>query len=445
MSIILNLFIDILIFLLSKLPDALMGWGVGKFLDNLISQKFSKAKAQDVTLYPPDCGDHKIDLGEQRLLVSSAFGNYFSGLLEKEKLYIDIKSQIDSPPIKGQEGINPLQRLFWLLGYSNGPRVFVFAGDGGMGKSTVAAKLVRCLFEEQAVDIILGDSAKTQHIDPDSGETLRFQPGYYDADSFYKRLCYQLGLPTLPKRQALSAIKDRIVGQKVIIIVDNLETIKKGDELLSALRLLTSRDVRAIITTREIKGLRSQLTSFALVEMMPITSTNDAMEFLDWHIEQYKIQNPNLEKLKKQLSKNNVKWVVKKTGGVPLLMQLILSDIARTSWDVAKVFPNLFGKELLDYLYKARWNDLSNIGEAGRTALRILEWIAEKQYQGKNITTKKLRKFAEEESLLPSLSDALSLLHERFMILNGDISKGDYSIFPSLSEFIEKQSFASHD
>ena len=435
-----SIMIDVIIFVLGKLPDALMGWGVGKTLDNLISTKFSKGRKQDITLISSECGNSGINLEQQRLLVSTAFGNYFTGLLEKDNLYLDIDAQIDCPPIKGQEGVKPLQRLYWLLGYSRGPRIFVFVGDGGMGKSTLSAKIVRCMFHEESVDMILGDSAKTQHIDPASGDIVKYQSGYYDVNSFYKRLCYQLGLPPLPKKQAITAIKDRLIGQRAIIVVDNLESVEKGDELLDSLRSLISRDVRAVVTTRETKKLRPLLTDLVVVQLKPITSTKDAKQFLDWHIEQYKIQNPTLLSLKQQLSQSNLKWIVEKTGGIPLLLQLISSDVARTSWEYIKGLPNVFGKELLEFLYQARWDDLGNQDVSGDTARKLLKWIAGEQYRGKSITTKKIGEWAKENSFSNSLDGALLLLHERFMVINRDIKKGDYSIFPSLAEFLERQS-----
>jgi hypothetical protein len=435
-----SIVLDVIIFLLSKLPDALMGWGVGKVLDNLVSTKFSKGKNQNITLYSSECGNSGINLEQQRLLVSTAFGNYFTGLLEKENIYLDIESQIDCPPIKGQEEIKPLQRLYWLLSYPKGPRIFVFVGDGGMGKSTLSAKIVRCLFQEESVDMILGDSAKTQHIDPVSGELVKYQPGYFDINSFYKRLCYQLGMPSLPKKQAIVAIKDRLVGQRAIIVVDNLESIEKGDELLDSLRSLVSRDVRAVVTTRETKDLRPLLADLVVVQLKPITSTKDAKHFLDWHIEQYKTQNSTLLSLKQQLSQSNLKWIIEKTGGIPLLLQLISSDVARTSWEYTRGLPNVFGKELLEFLYKARWDDLGNQVISGDTAKKLLKWIAGEQYRGKSITTKKISEWAEENSLSNSLDNALLLLYERFMVINRDVKKGDYSIFPSLAEFLERQS-----
>ncbi|MCA9978225.1 MAG: hypothetical protein KC413_20835, partial [Anaerolineales bacterium] len=122
-----------------------------------------------VNLFETDCGNKGIDLAEQRLRVSAAFGAYFTGLLEREESYLPLTGQIDCPTGKGQEGLPPIQRVFWHLQNPKGPRLFIIAADGGMGKSTLASKLVRCLYDQEAVDLILGDSAKSEHIDPVSG------------------------------------------------------------------------------------------------------------------------------------------------------------------------------------------------------------------------------------------------------------------------------------
>ena len=73
--------------------------------------------ALQVELYSDDCGDAPINLAQQRLLVSTSFGSYFAGLLERPNLYIDLESQIDCPAPKRQDGLPPLQRIFWLLEY----------------------------------------------------------------------------------------------------------------------------------------------------------------------------------------------------------------------------------------------------------------------------------------------------------------------------------------
>jgi hypothetical protein len=146
------------------------------FVDN--TPKGTDSLPEEVNLYEVDCGDGGVDLANQRLRVSAAFGAYFTSLLERGNGYVPLSGQIDCPVRKGLEGLPPIQRIFWYLQNPKGPRVFILAADGGMGKSTLASKIVRCLYEQEAIDMILGDSAKSKHIDPTSGQLLTYTPGY---------------------------------------------------------------------------------------------------------------------------------------------------------------------------------------------------------------------------------------------------------------------------
>jgi len=391
-----------------------------------------------VELYSDDCGDSPINLAQQRLLVSTSFGSYFAGLLERPNLYIDLESQIDCPAPKRQTGLSPLQRIFWLLEYSKGPRTLIIGGEGGMGKSTLAAKIIRCLYQEQAIDLILGDSAKSEHVDPITREIVQLPPGYYDSETFYNRIADQLGLPSLSKRQAVNAIKDRLVGRRAVIVVDNLEIVKGGDEILDSLKIITSRDVRAIITTRKVSGVKNLDSDLFVVQLQPLTDLGIAERFLLWHIEQYQYQHPALQELRKNI-KPYIKWMIDRTGGIPLLMQLVLSDAARYSWDYVEMLPSLFGEALLNFLYQARWDDLGSQNQEGEVAKQLLKWSAQEQYRGQLITAKQILDWAKNYNMEMHLSGALSLLFERFMIINRDPIKGNFSIYPSLVEFLSKR------
>ncbi len=431
--------LNTLISFLSRMPDTALNGNAGTFLDKLLSQKFSVKPMSGIELYSPQCGNIPINLAQQRLLVSTSFGAYFTGLLEQPDIYLDLKSQINCPAFKGQEMLQPLQRIFWLLTYPNGPRTMIIGGEGGMGKSTLSAKIIRCLYEEQVVDMILGDSAKTEYINPVTKELLKYKPGYYDPFSFYKRLCSQLGLPDLPKGQLIDAIKDRLVGRKAIIVVDNLETVQREDEILDVLKEITSRDVRAIVTTRHAKGIRTLSNNMFVIQMQHLVDIIAVREFLLWHIEKYQHQHPALKLLEKEIYQNeNVGWLINRTGGIPLLMQLVLSDVAKYSWRFVQTLPDLFGKELLDFLYQIRWDDLGHENINGDTAKRLVMWIAQEQHKGQSITYEQISKWANANKREIYIPAALSLLYERFLILNRDQEKGNFSIYPSLAEFVDK-------
>lgn len=393
----------------------------------------------EVTLYDENCGSKGIDLANQRLRVSAAFGSYFTGLLEREQGYIPLSGQIECPMRKGQESLSPIQRIFWSLQNPKGARIFILAADGGMGKSTLASKLVRCLYDQEAVDMILGDSAKSEQVDPITGHILTQVPGYQSISDFYERLCVQLGMPYESNELALKDIQRRLVNRHAIIVVDNLEVVEQGDQLLRALLHITCRDIRAIVTTRKVTGLCALDDQHLLVHLNPLQESDVVSEFLHWHINQYQQTHPDLAKLRDDIAdKKEVKWFVERSGGIPLLMQLLLSDVARSSWEQMRQLPTVYGIDLLNFLYEARWRELIELGGAGLLALEILLWLKQEQFDNRKITAKRLAEWAQAKGKSNELLSALTLLHERFLIVNNDLQKGSYAIFPSLSEFLQK-------
>ncbi len=432
-------------------PDSLTGGVLARFQGNV-----GQGSPETMTLFPTICGDKGLDLAEQRLLVSAAFGTYFAGLLERDHGYIHLKGQIEVQSRPEQAGLDPLQRLYWAMQYPKGPRLIVIAAAGGMGKSTLAAKLIRCLFEEEAADMILGDSAKNQQVDPVSGAVNPLEPGYYDPASFYQQLQAQLGLPgkaeSLNPRLVLRNIRDRLEGRRAVIFVDNLETVERGTALLKAVQQLATRDTRVIVTTRTVSGLSQPASDILLVRLNPLTQIDYARDFLKWHIQTHAVEHPTLSQLESDIDdEQRVQSLIDRTGGIPLLMQLVLSDVARFSWQYLEQLPHLFGLDLLNFLYRERWEELGTLGRPGQQAQQLLRFVAVEQYKGKAITFERIRRWttesgrAVESGGMPSPQPALMLLQERFLLVNHDLQQGNFAIFPSLAEFLSHQDTGSKD
>ncbi len=437
-----DILIGIISNLLSKMIESSPAW-LAKILNRLGGGKDS-SPSKEVSLFPSECGDKGIDLAQQRLLVSSAFGAYFAGMLERDHSYINLKGQIECPKPRGQERLDSLQRIYWTLQYPKGHQVLVIAAEGGMGKSTLAAKIVRCIYHEQSVDMILGDSAKTHTVDPISGKVTDLHPAYYDSATFTERLCAQLGLPYKRGRsgnqQALKDIRDRLVGRRAIIVVDNLETVEEYEDLLKTLRPLASRDTRVLITTKKESGLAERMSDVFVIHLNPLKDLIDARDFLAWHIGTYSNEHLDLLKLERDIgNRKRVQLLLDRTGGIPLLVQLVLSDIARSSWDYVEKLPQLFGEALLNFLYEARWNELETLGNDGEVARRILVWIASEQSRHRKVTFDRLEQWATENRQMESSQAAIRLLFERFLIVNSDLKQGNFALFPSLVEFLHRQ------
>ncbi len=394
--------------------------------------------------YPSTCGEMGIDLGRQRLLISTTFGSYFAGLLERQQSYVELPGQIITPIHLQQGQLAPIERIFWALQNAKGPRLLALAAEGGMGKSTLAAKIIRCLLQEQAIDMILGDSAKNQQVNLLTGTVTAIEPGYYDVASCYERLCSQLALPYKPEqmdeKQLLTAICDRLVGRRALIVLDNLETVKDSEALIRALRTITSRDIRAIITTRGTSGLQSFAADMMLVQLQPIQSTQNAHALLTWHIDRHQDEHPRLGELRPALADpKKINWLIGRTGGIPLLMQLVFSDIARYSWGYLDELPHLLGQDLLNFLYQSRWEELGSYAYAGAMGRQLLHWIAAEQYRGQRISLERIVQWGQHQERPEFLAEALRLLHERFLILNQDPAQGNFAVFPSLVEFLQRQ------
>lgn len=392
-------------------------------------------------LYPIDCGEQGIHLDQQRMLVSSAFGAYFAGLLERPHNYIELKGQIDCPAGPGAETLHPLQRIYWALQHPRGPRVLVVASEGGMGKSTLAAKIVRCFYQAQGIDLMLGDSAKNERVRLDTAEVRELGPEVYDETSFTKKVAGQLGLPDEKYGQGgaefVAAVRERLAGRRAFIIIDNLDTLNQADNLLKTLAQITNRDVRAILTTRSVSAIGAFPGANLTVHLRPISDASQAHRLLRWHVEHYAGEQPDLQRLQQELTPNRLETIIERTGGIPLLMQLLFNDVARNSWDCVTSLPTLFSQQLLDYLYETRWDELGNLGEAGRQARNILRWITLEQYRGRTVSFRRLADWAGREGDQSLLPLSMRQLQQRFLVLNSDdFGAGNYAIFPSLARFV---------
>jgi hypothetical protein len=392
---------------------------------------------------PPfsSCDDEGLDLDRKRLAISSALGPYFAGLLERSHIYLELTGQIDAPAPTAFEELPPLERMSMLLRHPLGPRAMVIAADAGMGKSTLAAQLVRCVLRRGDYDLLLGDSAKRRQVDAVTGMVRPTTPGYYDVASCIRQMRTQLGLPSRSYGD-LSDIVDRLAGRRALIVVDNLETVAGPDELLSTLGRLLGKYVRVLLTTRQVDALPALTLGSTVIHLHPISDHETLTAFLRWHVIRHADEYPLLRTIGGSPSSVQSQRLLDRTGGVPLLLQLVYSAVARLSWSYLEGLPQLYGNDLLTYLYAERWEDLQGQGSAGHLACSVLQLVAAAQSAGERVDMPKLRKWAESNRTLPHLHDALFLLYARFLLVNHDSINGDFVLFPSLAEFVARQTDA---
>lgn len=427
-----------------KLLEAVPGKTLDGFLQLLGRKRRPVSTAPVVYPYPPDCGDHPIDLGFRKPWVSEAFGGYLTGLLEDADSYVRIDEQIDCPITPETVALAPTARILFEMRRPTGPRLVVIAADGGMGKTTLATKIVRCLYEQQDAEFILGDSAKSEHIDVATGHIFKLDQEFKDTSSLYRRLYAQIGLPPPSRNTSVNRMVEELNEQlhdfSAVIVLDNLDSVPDTGVLLSTLSPLLGKNIRAVVTTREIVQVTSTSPTALVVKVNPLDSMENAVAFLEWHVRHFQRRDSNLAKVAVGFSdKRLIRMLIKKTGGVPLVMQLAVNDVARKSWDYIKQIPDFrLSSERLDYLYRARWVELDNLGAVGLSACQVLEFVAAQQRRGKRVTSETLRKWAQKQGMSGTLDQALFELEARFLIRNTDVKKGSFSIFPSLADFVQR-------
>ena len=383
-----------------------------------------------------------IELGYRRLFVANAFGSYFAGLLERDNIYVDLAGQVDIPVIFRRPELSPLARMMLAMQHPDGPHIIVIAAEGGMGKSTLAARVVRTLFGEHSVDEILGDSAKMEWVNAVTGKITPLEPAFYDWRSCCAKLYVQLGLPVeleeISMHQAVQVLRNRLIERNAVIVIDNLESVAKRSQLLTFLRQLTSPTVRIIVTTRTVQDIPSFAHRTVVVNLRPLTTIEACRTFLRWHIEHFQQEYTELRQLEiESVSAERIEELIARTGGIPLLLQLIISTIARSSWAYLAELPKLFGQDLLNFLYAERWQELGQLGHSGLFAQELLAFVSRSQHAGKVVTFQMLARWAAEGQGRDSVQAALQLLYARFLMVNHNLDGGNFTVFPSLSVFLD--------
>lgn len=387
-----------------------------------------------------DCERRVVDLAGARPSVSLALGGYFVNLLEREDAYVPIADQIEYHVVGRAALFPPLGYFLHRYREPRGPRIIALMAAGGMGKTTIAVQLIKCLLNEGDVDRILGDSAKVMVLDEDTGRQHQIAPGFVDPFTFYSKLHRQLDLPPLrlsenSEEQQIASLqrdlKAKLKRSRVVIVVDNLDELSVQDSLslLDTLLPLLSRDVRAIITTRR-GNLRHP--DVLAVMLNPLRSVSSMKEFLGWYTSYYAwlLQS---EQIYADANKEKLEKLIKVSGGIPLVAQLLYNQIAEHGWAyLDQELPN--PQDLLTYLYERLWTELSEYGQVGLMAQELALQVAQEQQLGKKIDFEQLINLYPDEKA--NFTESFRLLEERFLLFRNNETSDNYVMFPSFVDYL---------
>ena len=406
-----------------------------KNLTRIINDQEARSR-QTVSI---SCGDDSFDLTYRRPFVSTQFGSYFTSMFEMTNGYLQIDGQIDCPSYQGIGLLPPLQKIQYLFRLPKGPRIIFLAGNGGSGKTTLAVKLLKCLFSEEDADFILGESAKTAIVDVNTGDVKSVLPGFYNSQSFYHKIYQQLGLPEnidfANTRLLLKRIKSRLKMNKyrAVLILDNLETLNRRDVeiLMNTLRPLLCREIRVLITTRNIEYMPDNTY---VVNLRPLSNLT-VRPFLEWHIHQHSEQIEGLSSLAEQLDGQKAEKLAMVSGGIPLIIQLLLSNVCLYSWAYLDR-PLPIGVSVLEFLYQQHWDEFSQQGAIGIQIQALAKFVVTRQKNGQMTLLQDIQQWGSENSYA-DVAPLLKPLQDRFLIIQrGNLAK-EFVTFPSFIDFVE--------
>ena len=296
---------------------------------------------------------------------------------------------LPSPPKIFVDREKEIVALDKFLGSGHG--VISISGEGGSGKTTLALQFAHKVLEESHFDTIIWTTGKEKILQTRSTISSAFKPHikrvgqkgarrkdktwvetlddlYYIIYRAYKEIDDKV------KRKRKGSISKEeiqkwLYGEKLFIIVDDLDSWKNKDEIIRFLRTINpNSSSRALVTVRYEIG-SSDLPGVATYPLEPLPDT-DVERLFKFLLKQKKLRL--LEKEKREL--------LDTANGNPLVLKLsiaLLSAIQANPFygyqdklEVIKEFAD--SRQILEYLYENIIDNISKDGMDVLTAIAVL-------------------------------------------------------------------------
>ncbi|MBE7549607.1 MAG: helix-turn-helix domain-containing protein [Anaerolineales bacterium] len=256
------------------------------------------------------------------------------------------------------------QQLRLVLEQASAPWLVAIDGIGGIGKSSLAAALVRELASTDRFHRIAWTSAKQEEFFSRSGLEALQRPAL-DAVTLTDSLLEQLGEPLLltrspaEKQAGLFALLKKL---PYLVVIDNLETVIDYQTLLPALRQWAN-PTKFLLTSRHTLHAYDDIYCFSLKEL----SQSDALALLSYEAE---IRGATALASATPAQLASIYEVV---GGNPLALKLVVGQTRVLP--LTQVLDNLREarskkiEDLYTYIYWQAWHALD---EAGRQTLLVM-------------------------------------------------------------------------
>ena len=301
-------------------------------------------------------------------------------------------------------------------------RTFIIGieGIGGVGKSTLATEVSYRCIENDLFESVIWISAKETIL------TLHgIEPVIPEAKTLSDILITigtMLGNPTIGNLSIQDQIKrayNLLARQTTLLVLDNFESLSKNEQrdILDFLR-------RSPITLKVAITSRERVSEGQIIRLQGL-SFEESNALLEWDAQQKNIH----------LTKDQNKYLVELTGGLPLALLWVQGQIAVLGYSVTQVLDKLSldtDIPILQYCFNHSWNLLRHSSEK-----KILFILALQPEAVSRVALKEIAGIDDADNFDTAISDLLQL-----SLIDHESERDYFSILPLTRRFIRTQ-FAS--
>lgn len=226
-------------------------------------------------------------------------------------------------------------------------------GFGGIGKTALARELTERGTQEQLFDHIVWISYKNEHFMSEKIYRTEAVPSNFDdLLNDIGRQCFLSNITKMPFSQKRTAIRNLLSKKRILVVLDNLETLANEDKLIIELSQVLGQS--KILTTSRHQSKYEQANPIRLKGL----SEEAGISFLREYGKHRKIQEIESAEISILME------VYHKCGGAPLAMGLIVGQVSRQPIDIVLEALGQASFHEQDYefyrfIYQYSWNMLS--------------------------------------------------------------------------------------
>jgi len=310
-----------------------------------------------------------------------------------------------------------LKSIFESLQPNSRTFIIGIEGIGGVGKSALAIEVSHRCVENELFESVIWISSKESIL------TLHgIEPIIPEAKSLSDILITigtSLGNPTIGNLSIQDQIKrayNLLARRTTLLVLDNFESLSKNEQhdILDFLR-------RSPITLKVIVTSRERVTEGQIIRLQGL-SYEESNSLLEWDAQQKNIR----------LTRNQNKYLVDLTGGLPLALLWVQGQIAVLGYSVTQVLDKLSldaDIPILQYCFNHSWNLLRHNNEK-----KLLFILALQPEAVSRDALKEIAGIDDDDLFESAISDLLQLT-----LIEHEPGRDYFSILPLTRRYIRSQ------